>query len=88
MMSGNAKRSELLRRLAAEDFVLYEVALYLDAYPASKKALAYYEQHLALAKELRAEYERCFGPLTQSACSNKDTWHWVEGPWPWEREAN
>lgn len=87
-MNNDMKRSELLRRLAAEDFVLYEVALYLDAYPANKKALAYYDQHLKSAKALRAEYERAFGPLSHSACEGGTTWQWVEGPWPWEKEAN
>ena len=87
-MNVEMKRSELLRRLAAEDFVLYEVALYLDAYPSNKKALAYYEEHLRQAKALRAQYEQAYGPLTQSACEGGASWQWVKGPWPWEKEAN
>ena len=85
-MSGG--RGALLRQIAAEDFALYEVALYLDAYPHNQKALAYYRQHRERAGALRAEYERRYGPLTLSGNQSNTEWQWVGGPWPWESEAN
>ena len=50
-------RSALLRRIQAEDFALYEVALYLDGHPDCKKALRYYKEHKKLAAELKESYE-------------------------------
>ena len=81
-------RTKLLRRLAAEDFAVYEAVLYLDGHPGCRHALAYYQRHRALAASLRAEYEKHFGALTNNAVTACDAWQWVEGPWPWEKEAN
>lgn len=81
-------RERLLRRIQEEDFVVYETALYLDGHPRNQKALAFYDKHRAIAKGLRDEYEGRFGPIT--ICANRDMndWHWIDRPWPWEREAN
>ncbi len=81
-------RSELLCRLQAVDFALYETILYLDAYPNNRKALTFYQARQKEAETLRAEYERCFGPLTAKSNASCDTWQWTQGPWPWEKEAN
>ena len=81
-------RSALLRRIQAEDFALYEVALYLDGHPDCKKALRYYKEHKKLAAELKEAYEEQYGPLTVGGNRNEQHWDWVSGPWPWEKEAN
>lgn len=84
----NQEQNNLLKRLAAEDFALYEVVLYLDAYPTNKKALAFYEQHAKAAQMLRSEYEQKYGPLTVYGNNDTEKWQWTTGPWPWEKEAN
>lgn len=84
----NGGAGSLLRRIQAEDFALYEVALYLDAYPTNKKALAFYEEHRARLAELKEEYRQKYGPLTIYDNVGSNEWQWVKGPWPWEREAN
>lgn len=82
------EKDHLLRRIQAEDFVLYETVLFLDGHPKHRKALAHYHKHLALAKKLREEYEHRFGPLTVMGGKNENEWQWVCRPWPWEKEAN
>lgn len=78
----------LMKKLQAVDFAIVETALYLDAYPDSQKALEYY-QRLVKEREMLADayHTRC-GPTT--AWDNKSTgkWDWVNGPWPWEADAN
>ena len=88
MNSMEQGRSELLHRIQAEDFALYEVVLYLDAHPKNKRALSFYEEHRTIAAMLRAEYEQRFGPLSVNGNNDPAAWRWVEGPWPWEKEAN
>lgn len=88
MNTDNNERSALLHQIQAEDFALYEVALYLDGHPQCKKALKYYHEHKKLADTLRAEYEQRFGPLTLNNNRNDSHWDWVNGPWPWEKEGN
>ena len=87
-MNDNRTRSTLLHKLQAEDFALYEVALYLDGHPNCKKALRYYEEHKKIAAALKAEFEARFGPLSIYGNQNEQNWDWADGPWPWEREAN
>ena len=82
------ERTRLLRKLAAEDFAVYEVVLYLDGHPDCRHALAYYHRHREIAARLRAEYERKYGPLTNTASCDAAHFNWIDGPWPWEKEAN
>lgn len=88
MNNMDQSRSELLHRIQAEDFALYEVALYLDGHPKNKRALAYYEEHRKIAAMLRAEYEQKYGPLSITGNNDTTAWRWVDAPWPWEKEAN
>ncbi len=81
-------RSRLLRKIQAEDFAVYEAVLYLDGHPDCKKALAYYERHREMAARLKAEFEKRFGPLRNENGSDGCAWRWIDGPWPWEKEAN
>ena len=81
--------SELLRRLQALDFSIYDTILYLDAYPDAKEALAYY--HKLLEKRERLLAERQAGgcpPITATDRPSASEWNWVTGPWPWEPDAN
>ena len=81
-------RNALLKEIQAEDFAVYEAALYLSAHPNCQKALEYYSQHKALAKQLRDEFEANYGPLTIYGNEDPHCWRWVSSPWPWEKEAN
>lgn len=85
---GCNNRSRLLRKIQQHGFALVEVNLYLDAHPYCTKALEYFKRQKAAYDKYLAEYEASFGPITAHANSSCDSWQWVQGPWPWEREAN
>lgn len=74
----------LMRKIAETDFALYETILYLDAYPESKEALAYYRALNDTRKALMAEYENQFGPLTAFGNTDPCSWNWTKTPWPWQ----
>lgn len=79
-----------LAELQALDFVLTELALYLDTHQGDREAFALFQQYAAIAKEVRARYEAMSGPLTHAAAAKGDRYTWLEGPWPWnfqERSA-
>ena len=82
------ERNRLLQRIRSADFVLYEIALYLDGHPVNKRALAYYAKQRDSVMALRAEYEQKYGPLTIYGNNDDCDWHWIDHPWPWEKEAN
>jgi len=81
-------RSALLKEIQAEDFAVYEAALYLNGHPTCQNALAYYCEHKSIVKALKEEFEALYGPLTIYSNEDSNCWHWVDGPWPWEKEAN
>ena len=79
----------LARRLQMLDFSIADTVIYLDAYPHSEEALAYYHKLLAERTELsRRLSDSCRRPMTCMENTSKDAWHWVDGPWPWDPRAN
>ena len=80
--------NELLKDIQAEDFAVYEAALYLDAHPNTRCALEYYREHKAASLLLKEKYQELYGPLTLYGNGGAESWQWVNGPWPWEKEAN
>ena len=81
-------KNTLLKEIQAEDFTIYETALYLDTHPTCQAALSYYAQHKTTAKALRKRYEELYGPLTLYGNHSENCWRWVDAPWPWEKEGN
>jgi spore coat protein JB len=79
--------NKLKNKLQAESFSLLETVLYLDGHPDCEKALCHYREKQAELAKLTDMYQKTIGPLTIYG-GNCDTWQWVEGPWPWECEAN
>ena len=81
----NNTRERLLRAYQAYSFAIYDILLYLDAYPDNREALESYNKYQRLASKAKAEYESRFGPITQPF--EAKSWDWVNGPWPWQMEG-
>ena len=77
--------TSLRKCIAAYDFSLYELGLYLDTHPDDTKAMQALEQYRRRREERVQEYERCFGPyiVTQNDVAGS-RWSWVDDPWPWD----
>ncbi len=80
-------RQKLLRKVQQHGFAMLEAGLFLDGHPTCTRALQYFEKHRNTYMESVAEYEKAFGPINMknNTCS---AWNWIQGPWPWESEAN
>lgn len=72
-----------LAELQALEFVLLELALYLDTHQNDHEAFELFQQYAALEKEGRERYEAMHGPLTHSAVAASDSYSWLKDPWPW-----
>ena len=79
---------DLLHRLQALDFSIYDTVLYLDAYPNSADALAYYKKLVAERDSLIRALSASHNAPTTAFDNVGDDWDWVKGPWPWEASAN
>ena len=88
--NGGSQRGcrDTLNRIRAVDFAMTEANLYLDVYPDSKEALAFYHQLKDERERLVASYERQCGPLSVKGNESRNDWNWISSPWPWEAEAN
>ena len=78
-------KSKLTRKIAKAEFVLHDLALYLDTHPKDMQAIKHYELYKNRLEELNKEYEKLFGA---DKMIRDNTWVWIDGPWPWEREFN
>ena len=73
-----------LGELMAIDFVAHELALYLDTHADDGEAFAMYQTFLALSKEAHSRYVQKYGPLCQSDMLGRNSYCWINDPWPWE----
>ena len=77
------ERQKLARQIAAYDFAIVELNLYLDTHPndnAAKRRLSDSEHK---SDELRREYEARYGPIIFR--DSPDTrMKWIKDPWPWD----
>lgn len=73
-----------LAELQALEFVLVELALYLDTHQGDAEAFELFKQYAAMEKECRTKYEAAYGPLLKSSAANEKSWNaWLRDPWPW-----
>lgn len=85
--NGSMGRDALAAKIKALAFAKTETELFLDTHPDSRAALAYYREIIDDLDDLIEEYTDKYGPITASK-STGDTWNWVEGPWPWQRDTD
>ena len=78
-----SERERLMRRIAAIDFAIVELHLFLDSHPNNQEIADKLEQYRMESDALRAEYEEKFGPLSPAA-NNGNRWAWISNPWPWD----
>ena len=73
-----------LRELQAEDFALYETALYLDSHPEDREALSYFTEKKEKTEALRKKVARAGYPLAFTD-TPEGRYAWVTSPWPWQK---
>lgn len=84
-MNENAK---LKRQIFELDFAIYELVLFLDTHPKSRRAMRLLEEYRAKRKDLISLYEEKFGKyiVTLKDVPMADTWKWLDSPWPWDTD--
>ena len=78
----------LLKKIQQNNFAAYDMLLYLDTHADDKKAFKLYKSLVMKTNELKEKFEKEFGPLSQSAAAEQDSFNWLNNPWPWEKEGN
>ena len=78
----------LKQKLRVIDFAIVDTVLYLDAYPDNGQALEYYHRLLRERESLAESIHAQCGPTTAWSNESTQKWDWIQGPWPWEPDAN
>lgn len=78
-----SKREELLKRIAAYDFAIVELNLFLDSHQGDQTVASKLDEYITKSNELQNEFEREFGPLV-IASKEGNRWAWISNPWPWD----
>ncbi len=79
---------ELLKAIQMYDFALIELNLFLDTHPDDKKALAKFNEINPKREMAYKAYAEKYGTITATQANYDKSFHWTDGPWPWERGAN
>lgn len=87
-MSKDMDGMELLKKIAALDFMIIEFNLYLNTHPEDREALSRFNHTVEEARALKETYGRHYGMLTTQNFSTSSSWEWLHEPWPWQYEAN
>lgn len=81
----NMCKEDLFKFIQNTNFVLIEMALYLDTHPECPCGLETYHDYHHSIKRAIDIYEKKYGPLTIYGVNCKDNWDWVDEPWPWQK---
>ncbi len=74
-----------LEELQVMDFVIVELALYLDTHPSDMDAIRQYNEYIKKRRTFLVQFEQEFGPITSFGYSySRHPWEWKEAPWPWQ----
>lgn len=79
------ERARLLKRIAAIDFAMLELHLFMDSHPNDKEAAAKLDDYKVKSRALRKEFEEKYGPLMSNQM-DANRWAWISNPWPWDNE--
>jgi spore coat protein JB len=76
---------QMLEEIQAIDFVIVELNLYLDTHPDDTAAIKQFNEASKRSMELKAEFEKQFGPLMHFGYSFSNyPFNWKDTPWPWQ----
>ena len=77
-----------LHELQTLSFALTELGQYLDTHQEDEEAFQLFRSYAELYRKGKEEYERMCGPLTLAAAAERESYGWMQDPWPWEYAAN
>lgn len=78
-------KEKLLKRVAALNFAIYELRLFLDTHPNNQEAQEMMKSYKKKYLAVKEEYEKEYGPLTLNGYNSDE---WLKDPWPWDNSAN
>lgn len=88
MVNRQEKRITPMTELQTLNFVIQELALYLDTHRDDREALEQYQAYQKMYEHCLEEYKQKYGPMNHTRVSEGDGYQWLDDPWPWEYSMN
>ena len=79
------EREMLLNRIAALDFAIVELNLYMDTHPDDSEVNTKLNDYKEKSMQLKNEYQEKFSPLSSKSIED-NRWGWIADPWPWNND--
>ncbi|MBO4601024.1 MAG: spore coat protein CotJB [Bacilli bacterium] len=81
-LKGGNEESSLKLKIMEESFIINDLNLYLDIYPNDIDIYQFFKKHEKLLNDYIYEYQNKYGSICLN--SQKDSYDWLNGSWPWE----
>lgn len=88
MVNQSEKSGTPTHQLQALHFAITELGQYLDTHASDTEALELFNQYVEQYGEALQKYEEKYGALNQMAAGMSGRYDWIDGPWPWDYDAN
>lgn len=86
-MNDEHSKESLMQRVQAESFAALELQLFLDTHPACSDARTALDIKLQNRAKAVQEFAQRFGSLSLDGMAGASNYHWIDHPWPWEKEG-
>jgi spore coat protein JB len=87
-MIPESNEEKLLLKIQQFEIALMDLNLYLDVYPNDSSLVNLYSKYNKELEELKKEFENKYYTLSPATSTKNNTWKWLDGKWPWERELH
>ena len=83
-----SNEEKLLLKIQQYENSLMDLNLYLDIFPNDSSLVNLYIKYNKELDDLKKEFEYKYYSLSKATSANNNTWKWLNGKWPWERDFN
>lgn len=80
-------KEQMLHDIGIVDFVLVDLALYLDTHPTDRDAMEYYNHYSRISNQMKKEFSMKHFPITKDLAESNTEWRWGKAPLPWEGDC-
>lgn len=81
------QKEQMLHNIGIVDFVLVDLALFLDTHPNDREAMEYYNHYSRISNQMKKDFSMKYFPLTKDMAESNKEWRWGMAPLPWEGEC-
>lgn len=78
------RKEQLLNDISIVEFILMDLALFLDTHPKDTKAIDHFNHYVKIRNQMVREFSQKFYPLTMDQAESNMEWRWGNAPLPWE----